>query len=232
MDYVLFEAQTPDGFMDKEYLEKIIYLPMSFPFKPFEPSPSIEPLPALSNGYLSFGVFNSPKKYSSTSINLWIKTLNALPTSKIVFGGEMQHGKWSVGLRQVFFGRMQTLGFGWSGLASQRGTGGPGDPAISGNFLGIDPYVDIDGFNDQVNVLPEVFNYSAKSTTDIYGNVRLSGHIQLSIGVDNIFNAHPDYAGVPQARYQSFVNETGGPWESVQMGFNGTRFYSRLKVTF
>lgn len=154
------------------------------------------------------------------------------PASKIVFGGEMQHGKWSVGLRQVFFGRMQTLGFGWSGLASQRGTGGPGDPAISGNFLGIDPYVDIDGFNDQVNVLPEVFNYSAKSTTDIYGNVRLSGHIQLSIGVDNIFNAHPDYAGVPQARYQSFVNETGGPWESVQMGFNGTRFYSRLKVTF
>jgi iron complex outermembrane receptor protein len=81
-------------------------------------------------------------------------------------------------------------------------------------------------------VLPEVFNYSAKSTTDIYGNVRLSGNIQLSIGVDNIFNAHPDYAGVPQARYQSFVNETGGPWESVQMGFNGTRFYSRLKVTF
>jgi predicted O-linked N-acetylglucosamine transferase (SPINDLY family) len=24
MDYVLFEAQTPDGFMDKEYLEKIL----------------------------------------------------------------------------------------------------------------------------------------------------------------------------------------------------------------
>jgi predicted O-linked N-acetylglucosamine transferase (SPINDLY family) len=92
MDYVLFEAQTPDGFMDKEYIEKIIYLPMSFPFKPFEPSPSIEPLPALRNGYLTFGVFNSPKKYSSTSINLWIKTLNALPTSKIVFGGVADNG--------------------------------------------------------------------------------------------------------------------------------------------
>jgi predicted O-linked N-acetylglucosamine transferase (SPINDLY family) len=39
------------------------------------------------NGYLTFGVFNSPKKYSNTSINLWIKTLNAIPTSKIVFGG-------------------------------------------------------------------------------------------------------------------------------------------------
>lgn len=154
------------------------------------------------------------------------------PSSKFVLGIDWQRRNWSLGLRQVFFGRMQTLGFGWSGLASQRGTGGPGDPAISGNFLGINPYVDIDGFNDQVNVLPEVFNYSAKSTTDIYGNVRLSGHIQLSIGVDNIFNTHPDYAGVPQARYQSFVNETGGPWESVQMGFNGTRFFSKLKLNF
>lgn len=154
------------------------------------------------------------------------------PASKIVFGAELQHGKWHVGLRQIFFGSMQTLGFGWSGLASQRGTGGPGDPAISGNFLGIDPYVDIDGYNDQVNVLPEIFNYTAKTTTDLYGNFRLKEKIQLTLGVDNLFNVHPDYAGVPQARYQSFVNETGGPWESVQMGINGIRFYSRLKLTF
>jgi iron complex outermembrane receptor protein len=154
------------------------------------------------------------------------------PASKIVFGGEFQKGKWNIGLRQVFYGKMQTLGFGWSGLASKRGTGGPGDPAISGNFLGIDPYVDVDGFNDQVNVLREVFNYTAKSTTDIYGNIKLSKNIQFTIGVDNIFNVHPDYAGVQRARYQSFVNETGGPWESVQMGFNGIRFYSLLKLTF
>lgn len=154
------------------------------------------------------------------------------PASKIVFGGEFQKGKWNIGLRQVFFGKIQTLGFGWSGLASKRGTGGPGDPAISGNFLGIDPYVDVDGFNDQVNVLREVFNYTAKSTTDIYSNIKLSKNIQFTLGVDNVFNVHPDYAGVPQARYQSFVNETGGPWESVQMGFNGTRFYSRLKLNF
>ncbi|MEN9883678.1 MAG: hypothetical protein RLZZ420_895 [Bacteroidota bacterium] len=154
------------------------------------------------------------------------------PSSKFVLGIDWQRRKWSLGLRQVFFGRMQTLGFGWSGLASQLGTQGPGDPAISGSFLGIDPYVDIDGFNDQVNVLREVFLYRAKSTTDLYGNIKLTGNLQLTAGVENIFNIHPNYAGVPQARYQSFVNETGGPWESVQMGFNGTRFFSRLKLNF
>jgi iron complex outermembrane receptor protein len=154
------------------------------------------------------------------------------PSSKFVLGIDWQRRNWSLGLRQVFFGRMQTLGFGWSGLASQRGTGGPGDPAISGNFLGIDPYVDIDGYNDQVNVLREMFLYRAKSTTDLYGNIKLTGNLQLTAGVENIFNIHPNYAGVPQARYQSFVNETGGPWESVQMGFNGTRFFSKLKLNF
>jgi iron complex outermembrane receptor protein len=92
--------------------------------------------------------------------------------------------------------------------------------------------VDIDGYNDQVKVVPEIFNYTAKTTTDLYGNFRLKEKIQLTLGVDNLFNVHPEYAGVPQARYQSFVNETGGPWESVQMGFNGIRFYSRLKLTF
>jgi iron complex outermembrane receptor protein len=136
------------------------------------------------------------------------------PSSKFVLGIDWQRRNWSLGMRQVFFGRMQTLGFGWSG------------------FLGIDPYVDIDGYNDQVNVLREMFLYRAKSTTDLYGNIKLTGNLQLTAGVENIFNIHPNYAGVPQARYQSFVNETGGPWESVQMGFNGTRFFSKLKMNF
>jgi iron complex outermembrane receptor protein len=154
------------------------------------------------------------------------------PSSKIVFSADLQMKKWSIGARQVFFGKMQTLGFGWSGLASKRNTGGPGDPAISGNFLGIDPYVDIDGYNDQINVLPEIFRYGAKSTTDVYSNFLVSKNIQLTLGIENLFNVHPDYANVPQARYQSFVNETGGPWESVQMGFNGTKFYGKLKLAF
>jgi iron complex outermembrane receptor protein len=154
------------------------------------------------------------------------------PSSKIVLSADFQTKKWSIGARQVYFGKTQTLGFGWTGLASKRNTGGPGDPAISGNFLGIDPYVDIDGYNDQVNVLPEIFNYGAKSTTDLYSNFIISKNIQLTLGIENIFNVHPDYANVPQARYESFANETGGAWESVQMGFNGTKCYVKLKLVF
>ena len=150
------------------------------------------------------------------------------------FSLNMSYGteKASVGTHITYFGRSRSLGFGWTGLASQAGTGGPGDPAISGNFVGIDPYVDIDGFSDQVNVTPEVFNYSGKVTTDIYGSFKLCKSTNFSIGVDNLFNVHPDFASVPNARYESFDNETGGAWESVQMGFNGMRLFAKLGFRF
>jgi len=140
--------------------------------------------------------------------------------------------KWTIGTHVNYFGKLKTLGFGWTGLASAAGTGGPGDPAISGSFTGIDPYVDIDGYNDGVNVLKEEFVYNGKATIDLYGSVKLSKKVAVFFGVDNVFNVHPNFAAVQKARYQSFDNETGGAWESVQMGFNGRRLFSKLAFNF
>lgn len=153
------------------------------------------------------------------------------PKSKFALNMQYNIKKFGFGAGFTYFGEMKTLGFGWTGLASQAGTGGPGDPAISGSFTGIDPYVDIDGYSDGVHVVKEEFIYSGKVTTDIFASYKFSNKVSLFIGADNLLNVHPDYAAVKNARYESFDNETGGPWESVQMGFNGLRMFTKLAVT-
>ncbi len=141
-------------------------------------------------------------------------------------------GNWTVGTHLNYFGQMKTLGFGWTGLASAAGTGGPGDPSISGSFTGIDPYVDIDGYSDGVNVLKEEFIYGGKLTTDIYASYKFGKKVTLFWGLDNLFNVHPDFAAVSRARYQSFDNESGGAWEPVQMGYNGRRLFGKMVFSF
>ena len=154
------------------------------------------------------------------------------PNMKLNLTLEYNINKWTIGSHINYFGKMKTLGFGWTGLASQAGTGGPGDPAISGSFTGIDPYVDIDGYSDGVHVAKEEFVYNGKATIDLYGSVKLNKKVSLFFGVDNVLNVHPNFAAVKNARYEGFDNETGGQWESVQMGFNGRRLFSKLAFNF
>lgn len=158
--------------------------------------------------------------------------LASAPKAKFNLSLEYTLNKIGFGTHINYFGNMKSLGFGWTGLASAAGTGGPGDPDISGSFTGIDPYVDIDGYNDQVNVVKEIFDYKAKVTVDLFVSYKFSKKISWFIGADNIFNVHPNFAAVPNARYESFDNEAGGPWESVQMGVNGRKLFTKLAFNF
>jgi iron complex outermembrane receptor protein len=56
--------------------------------------------------------------------------------------------------------------------------------------------------------------------------------VAFFFGVDNVLNVHPNFAAVPNARYESYDNETGGAWESVQMGYNGRRLFSKISFNF
>jgi iron complex outermembrane receptor protein len=154
------------------------------------------------------------------------------PKSKFSLNLEYDVDKFGIGTHITYFGDVKLLGFGWTGLASAAGTNGPGDPNISGSFTGIDPYVDIDGYSDQVHVVPEVFDYKAKITTDIYASYKLCKSATLFVGADNLFNVHPDLGAVPNARLEAFDNESGGAWDSVQMGFNGLRLFGKLSFSF
>jgi predicted O-linked N-acetylglucosamine transferase (SPINDLY family) len=84
MDYYLADHfSLPPGKFDDQFTEKIVYLP-TIPFSPSDLSPAINTLPALKNGYITFGSFNRPIKINASVIALWSELLRALPESKML----------------------------------------------------------------------------------------------------------------------------------------------------
>jgi iron complex outermembrane receptor protein len=151
------------------------------------------------------------------------------PRAKASLNLEYGIAKFSVGTHLTYFGKLTTQGFGYSSLPGAA-PGGPGGAGISDNGTGWDPYVTTD---DGKSVVPENFVFHGKVTTDIYLNYKFSKQFSAFLGVDNLFNVHPDLSVVPNARNASaYDSESGGPFDSVQMGFNGLRMFTKLAFTF
>ena len=94
MDYYLADHHAlPPGQFDAQFTEKLAYLPAGAPFLPFQESPSVQPLPALSNGYLTLGSFNRLNKLSPSVIALWSQLLRALPDAKMLIGSMPPDGQ-------------------------------------------------------------------------------------------------------------------------------------------
>jgi iron complex outermembrane receptor protein len=74
--------------------------------------------------------------------------LSSAPAAKVNLNLAYNINKLTIGTNFIYYGKMQSKGFGWTGYAALAGTGEPGDPAISGSFAGIDPYVDEDQYLD------------------------------------------------------------------------------------
>lgn len=66
--------------------------------------------------------------------------------------------------------------------------------------------------------------YGAKIVTDLTLGFKLSKSLRLSVGANNLLNVYPDQ--------QDDWVEAGGYWDSVQMGFSGAYYYTRLGFTF
>jgi iron complex outermembrane receptor protein len=147
------------------------------------------------------------------------------PKAKFTLNLEYGHDKVSVGARFTYFGDVKELGFGEAST-----------PASSKDAFF--PYVSLDSDPSGNTVVPEIFDFSAKVTTDIYASLKLNKNVSWTVGIDNLFNVHPDHAVVPGSinptnGSSSFGDsESGGPFEAVQMGFNGTRIFTKLKFTF
>jgi predicted O-linked N-acetylglucosamine transferase (SPINDLY family) len=77
---------VPNDAFRARFTEKIAYLPAVAPFRPAEVAPPINALPALSNGYLTFGSFNRLEKLRRHTIALWADLLRALPTARMQIG--------------------------------------------------------------------------------------------------------------------------------------------------
>jgi iron complex outermembrane receptor protein len=146
----------------------------------------------------------------------------AAPKAKFNLNLEYGFNKWSFGTRFTYFGTVKELGFGEVSAPA-----GSADPFF--------PYVELDNGSGAV---PEIFVFNPKITTDIYASYKFKQGVALDLGIDNLFNVHPDEAIVKGSESatsgtSSFGDSnSGGPFESVQMGFDGTRLFARLKWTF
>lgn len=136
--------------------------------------------------------------------------LASAPNTKLALNLDYEIHKFNVGLRINHFGKVKILGYGE-------------------DALGINPQVPTD---DGRSYVPDVYNYSAKWITDVYVGYKITKNLALNIGADNIFNIHPDLGAVKGAKWWAYNNETGGPWDAVQMGGNGLRLFGRLGFTF
>lgn len=88
MDYYLTdEALTPVGEFDTQFTEKLVQLPVNAPFMPDTSMSEVKPLPALSNGYITFGCFNRPNKITQATVQLWAQLMQVVPDSRMILGG-------------------------------------------------------------------------------------------------------------------------------------------------
>ncbi|MCC2630430.1 MAG: domain/SEC-C motif protein [Candidatus Paceibacter sp.] len=70
------------------YTEKLWRIQDSFTYLPLYEPPSIKPLPALKNGYVTFGFLNNYKKINDKVLDLWASILKAVPDSKLIFSAK------------------------------------------------------------------------------------------------------------------------------------------------
>jgi protein O-GlcNAc transferase len=72
------------------YSEAILRMPHDYAcFAPAPRGPSVDPLPARVNGFVTFGSFNNPAKYSKWTLDAWSSILRRVPGSRLLlkYGG-------------------------------------------------------------------------------------------------------------------------------------------------
>ncbi len=143
--------------------------------------------------------------------------LASAPKAKFSLGIDYVVNKIGFGTHFTYFGKIRLLGFGDA-------------TADNPNQTGINPEVPTDA-NSNVYV-PEEFNFNGKMVTDIYVSYKFSKKVSIFIGSDNVFNVHPNLGVNQLAKGWAGDNESGGPWDSVQMGFNGRKLFAKLAFDF
>ncbi len=84
MDYILGDPWVTPLAEAAQYSEKIWQLPESYLcFDTRHAALPVSPLPALSNGYLTFGSLNNIPKMNDAVVSLWARILHALPTARL-----------------------------------------------------------------------------------------------------------------------------------------------------
>jgi iron complex outermembrane recepter protein len=155
--------------------------------------------------------------------------LASAPKTKFSLNIEYDFSQFAVGTHLTYYGKLTTQGYGYDTLAGAA-PGTPGGAGISDQGLGYYPVVATDNGNSSV---PENFVFNGKMTTDLYFTYKINKHFTWILGADNIFNVHPDISATVGAKNASWGDsESGGPFDAVQMGYNGIRLFTKVAIHF
>lgn len=143
--------------------------------------------------------------------------LASAPNTKFNLNLEYNWKKLGVGTNLTYYGKIKLMGFGDA-------------TADNPNQTGINPMVPTDA--DPNVYVPEHFNFNGKLVTDVYVSYKICRKITVFAGADNVLNVHPNLGVNPQAKGWFGDNESGGPWDSVQMGFNGRKLFGKVSFNF
>jgi predicted O-linked N-acetylglucosamine transferase (SPINDLY family) len=85
VDYRFVDSITDPAGAEAQAVEKLVRLdPCFLCYWPREDAPVPGPAPALRNGYITFGSFNSIKKLAPSVIRCWCRLLQQVPDSRLI----------------------------------------------------------------------------------------------------------------------------------------------------
>lgn len=89
MDWIFADKiEVPEG-EEKWYTEKVYRMPDDYVcYEPPYYAPDVNDLPALKNGFVTFGNLNNPRKTNDYTLGLWAKVLKDVPGSKLLSSGK------------------------------------------------------------------------------------------------------------------------------------------------
>lgn len=87
MDYFLCDRFWIPPELSWQFSEKMAYVPNALVFQPSPLAPEVNLLPAVTNGFVTFGSFNRANKINDSVIALWSMLMKEVPSSKLLLGG-------------------------------------------------------------------------------------------------------------------------------------------------
>jgi predicted O-linked N-acetylglucosamine transferase (SPINDLY family) len=146
MDYRIVTATLAEpADLEQQLTESIMFIEMRKFFEPDPQSPDIAPLPALKNGYLTFGSFNRPKKINDEVLRVWATILTQCPDAKFIIGF-MNDEKMVAGMTR----KLERLGIDPSRLIFKKRA----------------PLLDYLAYHHEIDILLDAFPYSGGTTSN------------------------------------------------------------------
>ncbi len=179
IDWHITDAHLdPPDVSDGWYSERLMRIICAAAFEPHPESPPVNMLPALANGYVSFGSFNNYTKISDDVIALWGRILTSLPQARLMLvalGGDETEFQSQLRAR---FERLSAAG----GVAHRV------------DIMGKRPLRDFLRLFHQVDIALDPFPYGGGTTTlhTLWMGVpvvTLEGQSELARGTSGMLNA-------------------------------------------